>query len=263
MTRTLLWMALLLSCASVQAARLESHWRTVNGHALHYLSRGSHGRPMLLLHGGGATPRDSFARQMRAFAAAHRVIAPEQVGHGRTPDLPGPLSYRRMMEDTAALLNALRLGPVDVVGFSDGGILALMLAAHHPDLVRRLVVSGANYSPDGVTEEVQSAERERLKYPLAVDRGFRHEVSFDDKLMRLWAASPTEEELSPALLSHITRRVLVMVGDHDVIKMSHTFALYNALPNARLWILPNTSHSTFSERPTWVNNEVLAFLDAP
>ncbi len=53
-----------------------------------------------------------------------------------------------------------------------------------------------------------------------------------------------------------------MAGDHDVIKMSHTFAIYDALPNARLWILPNTSHSTFSERPTWVNNEVLAFLDA-
>jgi len=55
----------------------------------------------------------------------------------------------------------------------------------------------------------------------------------------------------------------VMAGDHDVIKMSHTFALYDALPDARLWILPNTSHSTFSERPTWVNTEVLAFLDAP
>lgn len=259
----LLLVLLLLSWGNAEAARLEGHWLTVNGHALHYLARGGHGRPLVLLHGGGATPRDSFAKQMRAFAAGHRVIAPEQVGHGRTPALPGPLSYTRMMEDTAALLGALRLGPVDVVGFSDGGILALMLAAHHPALVRRVVVSGANFSPDGVSQEAQAETRARMKYPLAVDHGLRHEVSFDDKLMRLWAGSPTEQELSPALLSRIKRRVLVMAGDHDVIKMSHTFALYDALPDARLWILPNTSHSTFSERPTWVNTEVLAFLDAP
>lgn len=262
MRRSLLLPLLLVLCGAAHAARLESHWLTVNGHALHYLSRG-HGRPLLLLHGGGATPRDSFSKQLRAFAAGHRVIAPEQVGHGRTPAQPGPLSYMRMMDDTAALLSALHLGPVDVVGFSDGGILALMLAAHHPELVRRLVVSGANYSPDGVSEEVQAAERARRRYPLAVDEGLRHELSFEDKLIRLWAESPTTDELSPALLSHITRRVLVMAGDHDVIKIAHTFALYDALPDARLWILPNTSHSTFSERPTWVNNEVLAFLDAP
>ncbi len=263
MTRPLLLLVMLaLHTASATAARLESHWLTVNGHALHYLSRGQ-GRPLVLLHGGGATPRESFAKQMRAFAIAHRVIAPEQVGHGRTPGLPGPLSYTRMMEDTAALLSALNLGPVDVVGFSDGGILGLMLAAHHPELVRRVVVSGANFSPDGVSEEAQAFARARLMYPLAVDHDLRHEVSFEDKLMRLWAASPTEEELSPTLLSRITHRVLVMAGDHDVIKISHTFAIYDALPDARLWILPNTGHSTFSERPTWVNNEVLAFLDAP
>ena len=258
----LLILMLVLLPGGAQAARLESHWLTVNGHALHYLVRG-HGRPLLLLHGGGATPRDSFAKQMRAFAVAHRVIAPEQVGHGRTPGLPGPLSYTRMMEDTAALLHGLRLGPVDVVGFSDGGIIALMLAAHHPALVRRVVVSGANFAPDGVNEDVQAMERARLMNPLAVDHGLRHEVSFEDKLMRLWAESPTVDELSPALLSRIPRRVLVMAGDHDVIKLAHTFALYDALPDARLWILPNTSHSTFNERPLWVNNEVLSFLDAP
>ena len=258
----LLLVMLALYAASADAARMESHWLTVNGHALHYLARG-HGRPLLLLHGGGATPRASFAKQMRTFAAAHHVLAPEQTGHGRTPGLPGPLSYTQMMEDTAALLSALQLGPIDVVGFSDGGILGLMLAAHHPALVRRVVVSGANFSPDGVRDQVQADERTRLMYPHAVDEGLRHELSFEDKLVRLWAASPTAEELSLALLSRITQRVLVMAGEHDVIKMSHTFAIYDALPNARLWILPNTSHSTFSERPTRVNKEVLAFLDAP
>lgn len=264
MKKRLLSCALLLcmSTARAEAARLESHWLTVNGHAIHYVARG-HGRPLLLLHGGGATPHDSFSKQMRAFAAEHRVIAPEQVGHGRTPDLPGPLSYTRMMEDTAALLAGLALAQVDVVGFSDGGIIALMLAAHHPELVRRVVVSGANMAPDGVEDEVLANEQARLANPHAVDVGLHHELSFEDKLIRLWTQSPTDDELNPDLLARITQRVLVMSGDHDVIKMSHTFAIYDALPDARLWILPNTSHSTFSERPTWVNNEVLAFLQAP
>ncbi len=76
-------------------------------------------------------------------------MAPDQVGQGHTPDVPGPLSYTAMMEDTAALLKMLKLKHVDVVGFSDGGILALMLAVRHPELVRRLVISGVNIAPRG------------------------------------------------------------------------------------------------------------------
>jgi pimeloyl-ACP methyl ester carboxylesterase len=98
------------------------------------------GPTLVLLHGGGDSGENSFARQLDFFAQQHRIVVPDQVGQGRTPDVPGPLTYGGMMEDTVALLQHLGLGEVDVIGFSDGGILALMLAVRYPELVRRVVV---------------------------------------------------------------------------------------------------------------------------
>ena len=114
----------------------------------YYAARGS-GTTVVFLHGGGDSGEHSFARQLDVFSEHHHIVAPDQVGQGRTPEVPGPLSYTAMMDDTAALLKFLNLKHVDIVGFSDGGILALMLAVRHPDLVRSLVISGVNIAPRG------------------------------------------------------------------------------------------------------------------
>ena len=119
----------------------EWHRTSIHGHPIFYAMQGR-GPTLLLLHGGGDSGEHSFAQQLDEFAEHHFIVAPDQVGQGRTPDIKGPLSYTGMMEDTAALLQHLKLKQVDVVGFSDGGILALMLAVRHPELVRRLVISG-------------------------------------------------------------------------------------------------------------------------
>ena len=230
------------------------HWIEVNGHELYYETRG-YGPPLLLLHGGGDSGAGSFSRQFDDFTAAHRLIAPDQIGQGRTPDVPGPLSYTAMMNDTIALLDRLRPGPVDVVGYSDGGILALMLAVRRPDLVRRLVVSGANLSPDGLTAK----ELAELRTAVARARG-RSDPTLGDRLNTLWLHSPTPEEISPALLAGLDKPVLVMSGDRDAITLEHTLAIYRALPKAELCILPGTGHGTFGARPQWVNPIILDFL---
>jgi len=136
------------ACAVIQPERW--HWVTVNGHRIYYAVRGA-GPTLVLLHGGGDSGEHSFERQIDLFAQHHRIIAPDQVGQGHSPDVPGPLSYTLMMQDTAALLRLLKLRNVDVMGFSDGGILALMLAVRHAELVRRLVISGVNIAPEGLT----------------------------------------------------------------------------------------------------------------
>lgn len=240
---------MLLFCLAMSA-----HWATVNGHRLYYETKGE-GRPLLLLHGGGNTIHGSFARQLDVFARTHRIIAPEQMGQGHTPDPGGPLTYAAMANDTAALLDQLHLRDVDVVGWSDGGILALMLAARRPELVHRLVVSGANFSTAGLPADDlrEMSARDQLGPPKTTS----------DKLNHLWATSPTTDELSPAILGGIHQRVLVMAGDHDAILLDHTIALYRALPDARLCILPGTSHGTFLERSDWVNPIVQAFLTEP
>lgn len=246
-------LVLLLLLAAVARDEEPGHWAEVNGHRLYYETVGT-GRPLLLLHGGGNSIHGSFAKQLDVFAKTHAIIAPEQIGHGHTPDVGGPLTYARMASDTAALLVKLKIRDVDVVGWSDGGIVALILAAQHPELVRRVAVSGANFTPEGYLAD-------DLRQMRATDVGTP--TTLEARLNHLWATSPTKDELNPALLAGINKRVLVIVGDHDAIQLDHTIALYRALPDARLCILPGTGHGTFIQRPDWVNAIVTSFLDEP
>lgn len=247
-------LALLMFFVAASALALEQgHWAEVNGHRMYYETSGT-GRPLLLLHGGGNSIHSSFAKQLDVFAKTHAIIAPEQIGHGHTPDAEGPFTYARMASDTAALLAKLGLKEVDVVGWSDGGIVALILAVQHPELVRRVVVSGANFTPEGYLADDLKQMRAKDVAPA---------TTIGAKLNHLWATSPTNDELNPVLLSGIHKRVLVMVGDHDAILLDHTIALYRALPDARLCILPGTSHGTLIQRPEWVNPIIAAFLDEP
>ena len=141
-----------MNSAGAMAQPTEWHSAEIHGHRIFYATRGT-GPTLVFLHGGGDSGEHSFVRQLDVFSERHHIVAPDQVGQGRTPDVPGPLSYSAMMQDTATLLQQLKLKHVDVVGFSDGGILALMLAVRHPELVRRLVISGVNISPDGLATE--------------------------------------------------------------------------------------------------------------
>lgn len=249
---------LLLTSIGVNAAHAVAqptlwHWAWINGHRMYCAVRGS-GPTLVLLHGGGDSGEHSFERQLDVFSLHHRIIAPDQVGQGHTPDVPGPLSYTLMMQDTAMLLEKLKLKRVDVVGFSDGGILGLMLAVRYPQLVRRLVISGVNISPTGLTaEQLQGLREAQTATPKTVA----------EKLAKLWLTSPTETELSLALLSKIEQPVLVISGDRDAITLEHTLQIYRALPQAELCVLPGTDHGTFSGRPEWLNPIISAFLERP
>jgi pimeloyl-ACP methyl ester carboxylesterase len=249
-------LAMLFACMFVDMARAviqptDWHWAKIHNHRIYYAVRGN-GTTLLLLHGGGDSGAHSFVRQLDVFSESHRIVAPDQVGQGRTPDVPGPLSYTGMMDDTAALLQLLKLKDVDVVGFSDGGILALMLAVRHPELVRRLVISGVNIAPEGLNpedlEELRASQTPRPK-------------TIDEKLAHLWLTSPTEAELSLPLLAQITQPVLVISGDRDAITLEHTLQIFHALPTAELCVLPGTDHATFSGRSEWLNPIISGFLD--
>ncbi|MGH8231720.1 MAG: alpha/beta fold hydrolase [Steroidobacteraceae bacterium] len=229
------------------------HWAMIHGHRMYYAIRGN-GPTLVLLHGGGDSGEHSFERQLDLFALTHRIIAPDQVGQGHTPDVKGPLSYTSMMQDTATLLNSLKLTRADVVGFSDGGILALMLAVRHPELVRRLVISGVNVSPEGLTAgQLQGLRDAQSDTPSTID----------EKLARLWLTSPTASELSLEMLSKVEQPVLVISGDRDAIRLEHTLQIFHALPLAELCVLPGTDHLTFSGRSEWLNPIISSFLDRP
>ncbi len=250
------WAAILLTCLSAETAyaamqQVEWHWAPIRGHRIYYTVRGN-GPTLVLLHGGGDSGEHSFVRQLDVFSEHHHIVAPDQVGQGHTPDVPGPLSYTAMMEDTATLLELLKLKHVDIVGFSDGGILALMLAVRHPELVGRLVISGVNIAPEGLNPE-NLEELRALQIPKP--------KTIDEKLAHLWLTSPTEAELNLSLLVKITQPVLLISGDRDAITLEHTLQIFHALPHAELCVLPGTDHATFSGRPEWLNPIINSFLD--
>jgi pimeloyl-ACP methyl ester carboxylesterase len=249
-----------LNCLGIDAVQAQAqvpptrwHWASIHGHRMYYAVRGD-GPTLVLLHGGGDSGEHSFEQQLDVFSEHHRIIAPDQVGQGRTPDVSGPLTYTSMMQDTATLLKSLKLKRVDIVGFSDGGILALMLAIREPALVRRLVISGVNVAPEGLQPEALQGLRDaQIAKPKTVDQ----------KLAKLWLTSPTESELSLEMLSKIDRPVLVISGDRDAITLEHTLLIFHALPRAELCVLPGTDHLTFSGRPEWLNPIISSFLDRP
>ena len=266
-----MWGALVVMANHPLCASGDGLWATVNNHRIYYEIHGA-GRPLLLLHGGGNNIVDSWGKQLGDFSRSHTVIAIEQVGQGHSPDVPGPLTYAGMTEDTAALLMQLGVSPVDVVGWSDGGIEALMLAVRYPRLIRRVVATGANVDPSGLPEADRAAMRhpppDALSpaapgsyYALHSPDGADHAKVMGAKLNELWLTHPTPDELSLEMLHKIRTPVLIMCGDHDEIRLEHTLQIFHAIPGAKLWVLPGTGHGTFLEHPEWTNPLVLAFLD--
>jgi pimeloyl-ACP methyl ester carboxylesterase len=122
---------------------LTHEYYSINSARLYVESVG-HGSPVLFLHGGLMSFDSAYAKQRDYFAAQHRLIGIDQRGHGHSPDGPWRLSYQLMADDTAAVIRALKVGAVDVIGHSDGADIALLLARDHPELVHRIIISGAN-----------------------------------------------------------------------------------------------------------------------
>jgi pimeloyl-ACP methyl ester carboxylesterase len=244
-----------------------AEYADVHGIKIYYEIHGE-GRPVVLLHGGTGTIQSSFAEQIPVLARNHRVIAIEQMGHGHTGDIAGrELSYEGMTEDTAALLAKLGIQNADVVGWSDGGQLALRLAFTHPELVRRVVASGVGLG--AVTPQMQQAMRAlsadrwsaqvRDEYARVSPDGPQHWPVFFDKIRTMWAKPSWG--FSEADLGKIKAAVLIVAGDRDFTRVEETTRIFRLIPGARLAILPGTDHFTFQKRPGWLNAMVLDFLD--
>jgi len=236
-----------------------------NGVHTYYEEHGS-GDPLLLLHGGLADA-SGFALQTPAFAERYRVVVPDRRGHGRTPDVDGPITYDVMADDTIALMDDLGTGPAHLVGWSDGGDVGLLVAIKRPDLVRKLVVMGANFSAAGLTPEAAAAfEPETPTTIVPVMRDMWKEAAVDperfdvvfEKMQHCWF----DFAIPPADLARIAAPTLVMAGDDDIARFEHTIELYETIPDAQLAVIPGASHVAPIEKPELVNQLVLDFLSA-
>ena len=219
--------------------------------SLYYQEQGA-GAPLLLLHGNGEDGT-YFVHQMDAFAQHYRVIAVDTRGHGRSPRGTAAFTIRQFAEDLLDFMDALHLEKAHILGFSDGGNIALTFALRHPERVDRLILNGANLNPAGVKASVQ--------IPIVV--GYHIASLFRNEKARQHAAllglMVKEPNFSPADLAKLTVPTLVIAGTKDMIREKHTRLIADSIPNARLVLLPG-DHFVANKNPEAFNRAVLDFL---
>lgn len=198
----------------------------VNGLKLFYHKEGS-GRPVILLHGNGED-HTIFDVAMKDLARSYTVYALDSRSHGKSDPVP-TLTYREMAEDVAAFIRQQGLEKPALVGFSDGGVVALLVALRWPDLPGRLVVAGANMTPAGI------------KQPWRILMRVQNRISPDPKLDLML----TQPHLAGWQLTGITAPTLVLAGEKDLIDENQTRRIARSIPGAKLLILPGETHGSY------------------
>jgi pimeloyl-ACP methyl ester carboxylesterase len=219
-------------------------YAAVNGLNMYYEVHGD-GPPLLLLHGGsGSIPE----RWIPFFADRFQVIAIEQMGHGHTADnVDRPFHYHDMAEDTVELMRRLEIERGVVVGYSDGGIIGLDMAIHHPARVTKLAVTGANCRTDGYTAEnlewVRSFDPDAAPVSDAYARlspnGAEHWPILLRRLKPMWMAEPS---FTRDQLQSIEAPTLIIVGDGDIVTPEHAVEMFRTIPAAQLCVVPHSGH---------------------
>lgn len=216
------------------------------------------GEPLVLVHGNGGSI-GLLAAQIEFFRTHRRVIVMDSRDQGRSGDSAGPITYEQMADDLAALLDHLQIKKADVLGWSDGGIEALLLGLRHPDKVGKLVAMAANLNPDAIYPETRKWVDD-FRAGLPADPAKTVEGRRALKMVTLLANEP---HIDPAELRKIAAPTLVVSSDHDMILLHHTVDIYENLPNANLAVLPNNTHAVPLDDPKLFNETVDRFLATP
>jgi pimeloyl-ACP methyl ester carboxylesterase len=234
----------------------------VNDIKMYFAIFGS-GSPVILIHGGLANS-DYWGNQVPALARHYEVIVADSRGHGRSTRSAQPFSYGLMASDVMALMDFLGIKRAAIVGWSDGGIIGLDLAIHHPERLTKLFAFAANYNPAGVRSDIGSSTtfnafiaRCGIDYQrLSPTPGQYKE--FLAAIQKMWA---TEPNYSREQLEHINVPVVIADGDHDeAIDRKQTEQMAALIPNAGLLIEPGVSHFSMLQDPQQFNEDVMHFL---
>ncbi len=263
-------------------ARGAGGYASMNGLEMYYEIHGT-GRPLILLHGGvGAI--EMFGEVLGLLAEGRQVIAVDLQAHGRTADIARPLSFESMADDTAALIEHLGFEKADLMGYSLGGGVALQTAIRHPEVVHKLVVVSTPFKRDGWYPEVLAGMGQ-----MGAEAA---EPMKQSPMYQLYASVAPKPEDWPVLLTKlgellrqdydwsdevakIETPTMIVVGDADGLRTAHAVEFFELLgggkadagwdgsgmPNARLAILPATTHYNILSSPALVST-VMAFLDA-
>ena len=220
---------------------------------LHYIEQGQ-GQPLIFLHGNGEDTT-YFEHQIPYFSKNYRVIAIDTRGHGKSPRGEKPFTIVQFAEDLHDFMDEKDIGKAILLGFSDGGNIALTFALKYPDKVEKMIVDGANLFPSGV----------KPFYQWPIEIGYRIAKLFSKKSEQakqnaeMLGLMVNEPHIEPSELAYLMMPVLVVAGTKDMIKGSHTRLIYSSLPNAQLSIVEG-DHFVANKNADAFNKVVEEFL---
>jgi pimeloyl-ACP methyl ester carboxylesterase len=249
--------------SAVQPTTVKGEYASVGDLKIYYEIHGT-GRPLVLLHGAFMS-----ATVYPSLAEGRQVIAVDLQGHGRTADSDRPLTFEQMADDTAALLQQLKIEQTDVFGYSMGGKVGLALAIRHPELVRRLAIYGATYKsfeeslPPDALEFFKKATPEtfapkELKEPY---EKLSPAPNWRGLAAKILESMKGFKGFSPEQMKAIKAEVLIGAGDHNDVSLEHIVEMHKLIPKSQLAVFPNTDHVVLMTNPDKVLVQVKEFLD--
>ncbi len=221
----------------------------------HFYKEKGQGDPILFLHGNGENC-DYFDGQIEVFAGKYHVYAIDTRGHGKTPRGSKPFTIRQFADDLLSFMDDHQIEKAHLLGFSDGGNIAMVFAIQHPERVDRLILNGANLDPSGVKRSVQ----------IPIEIGYRMAKRFAKKndsakanaeMLGLMVNDPN---VAPEDLASIKAKTLVIAGTKDMILESHTRLIAEHIPDSRLALIEG-DHFIANKKPEAFNRAVLTFLE--
>jgi pimeloyl-ACP methyl ester carboxylesterase len=241
-------------------------------------------KPPLLLIPGAFMATDAMRAWTDAFARERAVILFDQQGHGRTPDTSREMSYEQFADDAAALLRALEVERADVMGYSQGGGVALQLAIRHKSLVSKLISMSATFRKDGwypsVFESIGALNAEAFA-GTPVEKAFKEHTpdikAFGAYLEKMKDLNINDQDITDEEMRSVSAKTMVIVGDADGVKLEHALAMFKLrgggdeeaaasgvlqeAPVARLVVLPAMSHIGLAGESELLVPMVSAFLE--
>lgn len=238
-----------------------SGYANVNGVRLYYAVYG-HGQPVLMLHGGLGNS-NYWGAQVRELSKRYAVIVMDSRGHGRSTRSKQTYTYELMESDVIGLLDQLKVRQVSLIGWSDGGIIGLVMAIRHPERLKRVFAFGANSDPSGVNPKLgDSVNFNRYIARTEVEYGQLSKTpngfsGFVEAIGKMWASEPH----ITGQLNNIRLPITIADGQYDeAILRNHTVMMAKAIRGANLVILPNVSHFAMLQNPAEFNAALETFL---